>query len=90
MRSLGRGTAGAALIACIAVAAGCVQQAATRAPTGTPALGEPARADQAPREVYVRALAAYERGAFDEAQPLFESLLGSYPALEDYHLAHLA
>jgi soluble lytic murein transglycosylase len=90
MRLVGRCAAGAAFVACIAVAMGCVQQAATRATAPTPSLQEPARASSATREVFARAMAAYQRGAFDEARPLFETLLASYPALEDYHLAHLA
>ncbi|MEB2283671.1 MAG: hypothetical protein B6D46_15490 [Polyangiaceae bacterium UTPRO1] len=42
------------------------------------------------RATFLDAVARYERGALDEARPLFRSLLAVYPVLADYHLNYLA
>jgi len=72
--------------------AGCAREAA---PVRAPAVAVgPARQVRLPsgdpRVVFGAAVHATERGDTDTARGLFRSLLGAYPALEDYQLAYLA
>ncbi len=70
------------------VASACLQDASRRPPTPTPPPTATAMRDVRAR--FVEAIALYERGALEQAQPIFRALRDVYPQLEDYHLAYLA
>ena len=86
----GRRGALAALVLGIACG-GCLQDASRRPPSPTPpAALAVARDGRTARAAFVDAVARYERGDLETAGAAFRSLLDTYPALEDYHLAYLA
>ncbi|MEO6026963.1 MAG: transglycosylase SLT domain-containing protein [Candidatus Binatia bacterium] len=91
MRSFEIAAASAYLLVSL-LCGGCLQDASRRPPSPTPPLPVPAapRDARAARATFVDAVARYERGDLEGARPLFGTLLRSYPALEDYHLAYLA
>ena len=80
---------GAVAVLAFLTGAGCLQAASRRLPSASARESAPA-ASRAARATFVDAVTRYERGDLAPAGAAFRTLVDSYPALGDYHLAYLA